>query len=135
MTTGANTLRMRAIVALMTFFLLFVTIRHLWSSSSQLQPFSDVEELPRHVRREVVVASRFPFHFDVYMTVVWTLGRIMKRGSVRVFSDGPFRFDFQEVVESYGLFNGTFGHQRDLMEEMGKNEKIDLVILGTCEVE
>jgi hypothetical protein len=87
------------------------------------------------VRRNIAVASRFPFHFDVYMTVVWTLDRIMKEGKVHVYSDGPFRFDFQTISESYGLFNGELKHQANFLDEMREDDSIDLVILGTCEVE
>ncbi|KAH6914690.1 hypothetical protein BKA70DRAFT_1368586 [Coprinopsis sp. MPI-PUGE-AT-0042] len=69
------------------------------------------------------------------MAVVWTLGRVMKEGRVQVYSNGPFRFDFQTVVESIGLFEGTLKDQRDFLPELREDESIDLVILGTCEIE
>lgn len=87
------------------------------------------------MRKNVAVASLFGAHFDVYMAVVWTLGRVMKEGSLQVYSSGPFRFDFQSIVESCGLFDRDLKDQRDFLKDMREDLSIDLVILGTCEIE
>jgi hypothetical protein len=59
----------------------------------------------------------------------------MKEGSVQVYSGGPFRFDFQTVVESCGLFEGTLKDHRDFLTDLREDKTIDLVVLGTCEIE
>jgi hypothetical protein len=90
--------------------------------------------------RNVVVASAFGAHFDVYMTVAWTLKRIMvkERGNLQVYAPTPFLFNFQEVVDRYGLYKGEIQDPNDLLGDIksgGHDGGIDLVILGTCEIE
>jgi len=57
------------------------------------------------MHKNVVVASAFEFHFDVYMPIVWTLQRIMLKdqGNLQGYAATPFHFKFQEVVDQYGL--------------------------------
>jgi hypothetical protein len=87
-----------------------------------------------------VVASAFGAHFDVYLTVAWTLKRIMvkERESLQVYAPTPFLFNFQEVVDRYGLYKGEIKDPNDLLGDIksgGHDGGIDLMILGTCEVE
>jgi hypothetical protein len=74
------------------------------------------------------------------MTVAWTLQRIMPKdeGNVQVYAQTPFLFKFQEVVEQYGLYEGEVKDYKDLVGDIksgGGDGGIDLVILGTCEIE
>ena len=90
--------------------------------------------------KNVVVASTFVAHFDVYMAVAWTLQRIMLKesGNVQVYASTPFLFNFQEVVDRYGLYKGEVKAPNDLLGDIksgGDDGGIDLVIFGTCEFE
>ena len=90
--------------------------------------------------RNVVVASAFGAHFDVYMAVAWTLQRIMLKepGNLQVYAPTPFLFNFQEVVDRYGLYKGEIKDPNDLLGDIksgGHDGGIDLMILGTCEIE
>jgi len=87
-----------------------------------------------------VVASAFGAHFDVSMTVAWTLQRIMVQEPVnlQVYAPTPFLFNFQEVVDRYGLYKGEIKDPNDLLGDIkssGQDGGIDLMILGTCEIE
>jgi hypothetical protein len=90
--------------------------------------------------KNVVVASTFGAHFDVYMAVVWTLQRIMLKEprNLQVYARMPFGYKFQEVVDRYGLYKGEVKDPNDLLgdiKSVGDDGRIDLVILGTCELE
>ena len=92
------------------------------------------------MRKNVVVASAFGAHFDVYMAVAWTLQRIMRKdeGNLQVYAATPFLFNFQEVVDRYGLYEGEVKDPNNLLSDIkndGGDSGIDLLILGTCEVE
>lgn len=89
--------------------------------------------LPQKKHR-IAVASTFGFHHDVYMAVVWTLQRVLTQGSIQVYAPFPFAFDFQTVVELLDLYNGTVRKPDDLISDLSTND-VDLLILGTCEVE
>ena len=90
--------------------------------------------------KNVVVASGFGAHFDVYLAVAWTLQRIMLKdqGSLQVYAPTPFFYKFQEVVDQYRLYEGEFKNPNDLLgdiKSVGDDRGIDLLILGTCEIE
>ena len=93
------------------------------------------------VHKNVVVASAFPWHYDIYMPVAWTLGQIMLKdqGTLQVYAPMPFAFGYQEVMDQYGVYEGEIKSDNDLLRDIGKsggnNGGIDLVILGTCEIE
>jgi hypothetical protein len=88
--------------------------------------------------KNVVVASAFPPHYDIYMTIAWTLKRIglKDQGNLQVYAS-PFLFKFQEIVDQYGLYDGEIKDYKDLVGDIksGGNDGVDLVIMGTCEVE
>ena len=59
-------------------------------------------------------------------------------GKVQVYASTPFSFDFNRIVEEYRLYNGTFKHHDDLLRDINNDTGdggIDMVILGTCEIE
>jgi len=90
--------------------------------------------------KNVVVASVFGAHFDVYMAVAWTLHRIMPKNqgpSLRVYAQVPFLYKFQEVVNRYGLYEGEYQDPEHLIRDIQRDNEggIDLLILGTCEIE
>ncbi|KAG6821343.1 hypothetical protein H0H93_000204 [Arthromyces matolae] len=92
-------------------------------------------------RKRVAVASSFTFHHDVYMTVAWSVAQAMNRssvGSVEVYAQVPFAFDFQQVVDDLGLYRNGYRPTADLIpalrDDVGENS-IDLVVLGTCEID
>jgi hypothetical protein len=83
----------------------------------------------------VVVASTFPHHFDVYLALVWSFERVMKgRGSLQVYAPSPFYYDFQTVVDDLGLYHGSVKNPQNLIHDI-ESTAIDMIILGTCEVE
>ncbi|KAH6914689.1 hypothetical protein BKA70DRAFT_1510095 [Coprinopsis sp. MPI-PUGE-AT-0042] len=136
MKISTSTFRLRSFSVLIAGVLLIVTLLHFSGSPLHHRSMVITNERPQQtVRKNIAVASLFGAHFDVYMAVVWTLGRVMKEGRIQVYSNGPFRFDFQTVVESIGLFEGTLKDQGDFLPELREDESIDLVILGTCEIE
>jgi hypothetical protein len=94
-------------------------------------------------RHRVAVSSTVPgFHFDVYMSLVWTLERAMSRsqtgGVVEVYAPAPFSFKFQSIVDALGLYHGETRRSDELIDainsDMGDGG-IDMVVLGTCEIE
>ena len=90
--------------------------------------------------KNVVVASVFGAHFDVYMAVAWTLQRIMAKdqgSNLQVYAKVPFLYKFQEVVNRYGLYGGEFKDPKHLIGDIKRDDEggIDLLILGTCEIE
>jgi len=92
------------------------------------------------VHKNVVVASAFPWHYDIYMPVAWTLGQIMLKdqGTLQVYAPMPFAFGYQEVMDQYGVYGGEIKSDNDLLRDIksgGNDGGIDLVILGTCEIE
>jgi hypothetical protein len=106
----------------------------LCSSDTSSETWTDSPPL----RRKVAIASTFGFHHDVYLAVAWTLQRVFKRstqgGQIRVYANTPLAFDFDTIVEKLGLYDGPYQRPESLVEDLIKGE-LDLVILGTCEVE
>ncbi|KAL6297970.1 hypothetical protein BKA93DRAFT_745058 [Sparassis latifolia] len=76
------------------------------------------------------------------MTLVWTLERILhpaqdSRTEIRVYSQ-PFQFKFQDIVAKLGLYHGELHDPHKLVEHIQQvpgEGGIDMVILGTCEVD
>lgn len=95
-------------------------------------------------RRNIVVASVFAYHFDVYLALVWTLERVLgdedvgaTSGKVRVFAQ-PFHLGFPAIVERLGLYHGELSNPDALVPAIlssSHGSPIDMVILGTCEIE
>jgi hypothetical protein len=86
------------------------------------------------------VASTFGFHHDVYMSLVWTLERVMGQngGTVQVYAPVPFGYDFQTIIDTLRLYQGEVKHPDTLVADLNSNRGlggIDTVVLGTCEVE
>ncbi|KAJ7077126.1 hypothetical protein B0H15DRAFT_862438 [Mycena belliarum] len=116
----------------------------LWTQticSALLPAKDDTHTLPQK-RHRVAVASTFGFHHDVYMSLVWTLERVMARsqtgGTVEVYAPFPFGFGFQDIVEAQQLYHGEVKSPDVLIEVLNNNMGdggIDLVILGTCEID
>jgi hypothetical protein len=89
--------------------------------------------------QNIAVASTFGFHHDVYMALVWTLGKVLQNtGTIDVFAPFPFGFDFGTIVKDLNLYNGTIHDPKTLIRRLSQPEGeawIDMVVLGTCEVE
>ena len=106
------------------------------------RPVAAVEDAPSPApvkRRNVVVASAFPHHFDVYMTVVWTLERVLSYVpdyKVHVFAE-PFNYGFQSLVDRLSLYHGRRRPTSELVPFMSgeEGETVDMIVLGTCEIE
>ncbi|KAH9479942.1 hypothetical protein JR316_0008539 [Psilocybe cubensis] len=141
---SGNASKYRILGAIVALIILLFTIRQFQSHDAGQYTLSNnqlseevVLDSPQ-IRKNVAVASTFGFHFDVYMAVVWTLQRVMREGKVQVYTPGPFYFDFQRIVETYNLYNGTYKSSDTLMEDVTSVEgdgSIDLIILGTCEID
>jgi hypothetical protein len=102
--------------------------------------FDEIEPLLSgpQVRTNVVVASAFSHHHDVYLTVAWTAERVMKNGTLTVYAPLPFGYGFQDVVDELGLFHGTTKNYDELIHDVLANPGdggIDLIIFGTCEAD
>ena len=107
-------------------------------------PGGVLSELPPRRRKNVAVASGFGPHFDVYMAFAKTLGDVMDEDgdggyTIHVFAQ-DFAFGFQDLVDELHLWKhrGVRGKPEELFDHLSSNTEagsIDLVVLGTCEVE
>jgi hypothetical protein len=55
-------------------------------------------------------------------------------GNFTTYVPSPLAYGFDDVVKELGLFHGTTKHHEELINDVRDGE-IDLVILGTCEIE
>jgi hypothetical protein len=87
-------------------------------------------------RTNIVIASWFNFHFEVYLALAWTLRRVMSHNvQLQVYAEQPFGFGFQDVVDNWGIYPGEVKDRNNLIADIKKNIDIDMVVLGTCEIE
>jgi hypothetical protein len=90
------------------------------------------------VRRNVVLATHFNYHQDVLFALAWTIERVMAKDTkLSVYAPTP-GWNFDQVVREFGLYHGTTKDDKvlinDILTDSGDGG-IDMVILGTCEVE
>ncbi|KAJ8519067.1 hypothetical protein ONZ45_g3952 [Pleurotus djamor] len=90
--------------------------------------------------RNIAIASTFGFHHDVYLALAWTMERVMnKHGKLQVYANLPFAYAFQDIVDQLGLYHGEVKPTPELIPAMkelgGDGGGIDMLILGTCEVD
>ncbi|KAJ6478976.1 hypothetical protein C8R45DRAFT_1006390 [Mycena sanguinolenta] len=92
-------------------------------------------------RHRIAVATTYSPHMDVYMSLAWTLQRVMDHnppgGTVEVYAP-PFPYDFQTVVEQLGLYRGVVKKPDAFMDAINDNigdDGVDTVVLGTCEMD
>lgn len=141
-----STPRVRIIGAVSAAIIFLYSIWHFRGQSLDISRHITFEDSPEtkslaaipQKRMNVAIASSFGFHFDVYMTVAWTLQRVMKEGNVQVYTPGTFGYDFQSIVEKYGLYKGTYKEHTALTQDVldGNGDGgIDLIVFGTCELE
>ena len=103
--------------------------------------------LPPRRRKSIVVASSFPYHFDVYMAAAKTIGDVLdseprdteEPGVIHLFTP-DFGFGFDDIVEELDLWRhrGTRGHPEELINFINADRGasgVDLIMFGTCEVE
>lgn len=93
--------------------------------------------IPSPRRKHVIIASFFAFHFDVYMALAWTLKRVLGQVSgaqIDVFA-APFYYGFENIVQEYGLYDGVRREPAELVSFIQKNPTVDVVVLGTCEID
>jgi hypothetical protein len=112
-----------------------------WPNESPSESL-DLALVPQR-RRNIAVASVFGAHFDVYMALVWTLEKVIDADrpfgatgtmpSVQVYAP-EFYYGFEDVVETLGLYHGDIFRPDRLVEDVQKGH-IDLIVLGTCEIE
>jgi hypothetical protein len=92
-------------------------------------------KLPQR-RKNIAVVSGFGFHFDVYLPLVSSLEQAMEDGgSVHVYAPSPFAFGFQKLVDQLGLYHGNVEDPDNFLHDLAGSHSIDMVIMGTCEVE
>lgn len=114
----------------------------LWSNRTSctiLEPNTNIHITPQR-RRNVAVASKFGYHFDVYMALAWTFERVMQEasGQILVYASQPFYFNFDSIVNDLGLYHGEISHHDNLIRDLNHSPVeggIDMVVLGTCETE
>lgn len=76
------------------------------------------------------------------MSFAWSLARAMNNsstgGSIEVYTETPFRFDFQTIIDDLHMYPHGYRDPKDLLpalrSQMGDGG-IDTVVLGTCEAE
>ncbi|KAM5540566.1 hypothetical protein V8D89_005597 [Ganoderma adspersum] len=108
---------------------------------------SSLTSLPPRRRKNIAIASSFPYHFDVYMAAAKTIGDVLdsepeeaeERGSINLFTPN-FGFGFDDIVEELGLWRhrGTRGRPEELVNFINADRGasgIDLIVFGTCEVD
>lgn len=57
---------------------------------------------------------------------------------MQVYARTPYAFGFQEIVDELGLYHGPVKTPEELVKDITQDSgegSIDLVVLGTCEVE
>ncbi|KAF9493156.1 hypothetical protein BDN71DRAFT_1419911 [Pleurotus eryngii] len=91
-------------------------------------------------RKNVAIASTFGFHHDVFLALAWTMKRVLgpTDGAVQVYARTPYAFGFQEIVDELGLYKGPVKTPEELVQDITRNNdegSIDLIVLGTCEVD
>ncbi|KAG9224550.1 hypothetical protein CCMSSC00406_0002299 [Pleurotus cornucopiae] len=91
-------------------------------------------------RKNIAIASTFGFHHDVFLALAWTMKRVLGAagGAVQVYARTPYAFGFQEIVDELGLYTGPVKTPEELVQDITRNNgegSIDLVVLGTCEVD
>ena len=100
--------------------------------------------LPSSRRNHIAVASQFGAHFDVHLALTKTLRDVLgNEGHIDVFARTPLNFGFQEIVDSLDLFNHEIRHPDTLLEAVNSEtfypdapgQMIQMIVLGTCEVE
>lgn len=101
----------------------------------------DMHSIPQKYHH-IAVASTFGVHHDVYLTVAWTLERIFSggalRGTVQVYATLPLGYGFQTIVDNLNLYHGDYRNPEDLVRDLNSitgEGAIDMVVLGTCEIE
>ena len=90
------------------------------------------------LRKNIAIATSFGNHHDVFLALAWTIERVMKNGTLTVYAPLPFGYGFQDVVDKLGLFHGVAKDNGELIRDVLANPGdggIDMIILGTCEVE
>lgn len=147
--TGARlarfTPRRRVAIGIFAGLILFLPIWRFEFLQGVLQPsiqasvdrFSFMHDPPQ-IHKNIAIASSFGYHFDVYLAAAWTLRRVMQQGNVQLYTPTPYYFDFQRIIDGYDLYSGSVKDYEDLTLDIMDNSGeggIDLVILGTCEIE
>ncbi len=60
------------------------------------------------------------------------------QGQIDVYAKTPLHFEFGKVVQQLGLYHGVIRNPQQLfldLADRGLDDAIDMVILGTCELE
>jgi len=137
-------------------FFLILVLLSLWHKEASLGAFRVLDEhfcsspppnaevdlsfssLPL-VHRNVAVATSFGYHLDVLFSLSWTLQRVMKdQGQLHVYLPSQNHWNIEGVVKEQGLYQGAIKSHEDLIKDLNDNQGdggIDMVILGTCEIE
>ena len=85
-------------------------------------------------RKNIVMASEFGYHVDVYMALVWTLERVTNK-PIPVYADQPFHHGFTDLVNNLNIHQGSFRNRSQLPSDLEKDNTIDMIVFGTCEIE
>jgi len=99
---------------------------------------SELAQLSHPKHSNIAIASGFGFHFDVYMTVAWTIQRMKEPVTLAVYTELPFQHDFQRIIDDYGIYTGPYKPPSELLQDVTSTTgdgAIDMIILGTCEIE
>ncbi|PPQ75088.1 hypothetical protein CVT24_010153 [Panaeolus cyanescens] len=120
------------------------------SSDCTVRLQQNLRSIPQK-RQRVAIASTFGYHFDVYLALAWTMQRVMSRlpnpaahdlggnGTVAVYTpESEFHFGFNKIIDALGLYKGEIKPSENLFDDLDKamdGHKIDLVVLGTCEID
>lgn len=113
-----------------------------WQSSREQQVDAVLTGLRHQIppkRSNIAIASVFNYHFDVYMALAWTLQRIQSRTPglrLQVFAD-TFHYGFEETIDALDIYHGERRGADLLLDSLRQADEdiIDLLILGTCEIE
>ena len=111
--------------------------RQFCSMNANYDEFGTLSYGPQ-VRKNIAIASSFGAHHDVFLALAWTVERVMKNRTLTVYAPLPYGHGFQDIVDELGLFHGITKNYDELIRDVLANpgaEGIDIIILGTCEVE
>jgi hypothetical protein len=117
---------------ILTVFILIIFCSFIWYKRRILCGHTTYPATRAH--ENIAVASDI-LHYDVYLPLVWTLQRVMKgHGNVQVYARLPFLHNFKKISEELGLYHGSVKKPGDLIKDV-ESTAIDMVVIGTCELE
>jgi hypothetical protein len=118
-----------------------------WLIFPDLHNFAPPTKVTHPVCHHVAVATFVGWHYEVYMDIADVVSQQLSCGDVRVYAPGaprPFNYGFEQIVDELSLYHGPLSGVDDFFRDINSSTlfaeeaglpMIDVVVLGTCELE